>query len=331
MKWVQLLCVTVLAAACAKAEGEAQGAALPPPTGEGVKPPEVPAVKDLLQADTAAVTKSNEFAATGTLYPREQAELGPKVTGVLRSVEVDEGDRVKKGQVVFRLDSSQSGLMLQQAEAQVNSAKTNLRATELEYQRARELNARGSLPAATFEQIQARHESAQNAVAQAEVAVAMARRGIADTVVTSPIDGVVTARHKEPGETATMMPVTVVVVVQDVSVLELRTRLAESALGKLDTNSELRVVLPSVGVERTVKVKRINPAVDMATRTVEVIAELDNADGSLKPGMLANVTLIGAETAPASGKAGGPASSASEGAGSAGPTGTTASQSGATP
>jgi RND family efflux transporter MFP subunit len=186
-----------------------------------------------------------------------------------------------------------TGDFAQQAEAQVTSAKTNLRATELEYQRARELNARGSLPSATFEQIEARHEAAQNAVAQAEVAVAMAKRSISDTVVTSPISGVVTARNKEPGETATMMPVTVVVVVQDVSVLELRARLQESALRKLDGDSLLHVTIPALGAERTVKVKRINPAVDMATRTIEVVAEIDNADGSLKPGMLANVTMMG--------------------------------------
>lgn len=317
MQWVVLGCAALIACACAKAENDAKGAGLPPPTGAGVAPPTVPAVSDLMQGESATrAPGSSQFAATGTLFPREQAELGPKVTGVLRSVEVDEGDPVKKGQVVFRLDGAQPALMLQQAETQVASAKTNLRATALEYERAKELNARGSLPSATFEQIEARHEAAQNAVAQAEVAVAMARRAIADTVVTSPIAGTVTARYKEPGETATMMPVTVVVVVQDLSMLELRARMPESALRQLGPESELWVSLPAVGVERTVPVKRINPVVDVATRTIEVIAELDNGDGALKPGMLANVKLSEAR---ASGNA------------SAAPTAAPTASSGATP
>src|SRR5690606_924637 len=156
----------------------------------------------------------------------------------------DEGDPVKKGQVLFRLDGGQAALMLQQAQTQVASAKTQLAATELEYQRARELHARGSLPQAQFEQIQARYDGAKNAVAQAEVAVSLAKRSIQDTVVTSPISGVVSSRQKEPGETATMMPPTTVVVIQDVSVLELRTRLPEGALKTLRPGSELQVVVP---------------------------------------------------------------------------------------
>lgn len=295
MNWVVLVCVSATMLSCAKSEAGETGKPLPPPTGAGVPVASIPAVNDLMQNEATASKPSSAFSATGTLYPRDQAELGPKVTGVLRSVEVDEGDRVKKGQVVFRLDSSQPTLMLQQAQTQVTSAKTNLKATELEYQRAKELNARGSLPAAQFEQIEARHEAAQNGVAQAEVAVSIAKRAISDTVVTSPIDGVVTARNKEPGETATMMPVTVVVVVQDVSVLELRARLPEGALKTLNAQSQLDVNIPAVGVQRKVSVKRINPSVDMATRTVEVIAELDNSDGMLKPGMLVNVSLANAD------------------------------------
>jgi RND family efflux transporter MFP subunit len=292
MNWVVLLCVSATVLSCANPEAGEKGQPLSSPTGEGVAPAAIPAVSDLMQSEAASnKPRSNEFSATGTLFPREQAELGPKVTGVIRSIEVDEGDTVKKGQVVFRLDGSQPGLMLQQAQTQVASAKTQLRATELEYNRAKELNARGSLPAAQFEQYEARHEAAQNGVAQAEVAVSMAKRSIADTVVASPIDGVVTQRNKEPGETATMMPVTVVVVVQDVSVLELRARLPEAVLKTLRVASPLEVNIPAIGVERTVPVKRINPVVDMATRTVEVIAEIDNVDGTLKPGMLANVTV----------------------------------------
>ena len=298
MKWVLLVGVVVVLSSCSKKD-ESLGSALPPPTGEGATPVAVPAVSDLMKPQGNGATPSNgDFSATGTLYPKDQAELGPKVTGVIRSIEVDEGDKVKKGQVVFRLDSAQASLVLQQAQTQVVSAKTNLRATELEFERAKELNARGSLPAATLEQIQARHEAAQNAVAQAEVAVAMAKRSLSDTVVTSPINGVVTARNKEPGETASMMPVTVVVVIQDVSVLELRVRLPEGSLKNLTEDSMLHVALPAVGAERDVKVERINPAVDVATRTVEVVAAIDNSDGSLKPGMLANVTLANQPDSP---------------------------------
>lgn len=294
-RWAYVV-VSSMALGC---QVEAQrGNSLPMAVGEGIAAPAVPAVSDLMRPDVAAGERSRAFSGTGTLYPKDQVELGPKVTGVLQSVEFDEGDLVKKGQVVFRLDSAQSRLMVQQAEAQLQVARSNLAAVKLEYDRAKELHARGALPTASYEQIQARFDAVSTGVTQAEVATSLARRAVADTAVTSPISGVVAARYKNPGETATMMPVTVVLVVQDVSVLELRVRLPETALRYLKPGASLKASFPAIDGERTVAVERINPAVDVVTRTAEVIAKLDNADGSLRPGMLANVELAEPGAAP---------------------------------
>jgi RND family efflux transporter MFP subunit len=297
MKSARVFSVLVVAglSACQAAERSDNG--LPPALGSGISAPDIPKVADLMKPETkSGAASTSGMSGTGTLYPRVQAELGPKVTGVLRSIKVGEGDTVKKGQVVFQLDSSQASLMVQQAEAQVTSAKTTLRAVDLELSRATQLNARGSLPQATLEQIQARHEAAQNAVSQTEVALSMTRRALSDTVVTAPFAGIVTARHKEPGEIATMMPVTVVLEIQDHSVLELRVRLPEGVLRTLAPGGSLDVSFPAIGTQRQVAVKRINPSVDIATRTIEIIAELDNADQSLKPGMLVNVSVADTPT-----------------------------------
>ncbi|HEY8944817.1 MAG TPA: efflux RND transporter periplasmic adaptor subunit, partial [Polyangiaceae bacterium] len=205
----------------------------------------------------------------------------------------------------------------QQARTLLNAANVGLKSAELDYQRTRELHQRGSVPQATFDQMQARYDNAKNAVAQAQVALSMAQRASADTVVTSPIDGVVTAKLKNVGETVTMMPPTVVLVVQNVKVLELRTRLPERNLAVLSPGTRLVVSFPALKIERTVDVARINPAVDALTRTVEIVARLDNADGRLKPGMLAEVRLaseVAAGAPGASGSAGTPPAPAASGA-----------------
>lgn len=136
----------------------------------------------------------------------------------------------------------------------------------------------------------------------------MAQRSSADSVVTSPIRGVVTDKRKNVGETVTMMPPTVVLVVQDVSVLELRVRLPERSLAALAAGSLMVMQVPALGVQRKVQVKRINPSVDIATRTVEVFADVDNADGQFRAGMLAEVALPGPPpSAPPGPDAGAPA------------------------
>jgi RND family efflux transporter MFP subunit len=281
---------------------EAKKDALPPPTGGSLPPPVVPQLEIGTQAEARRAASKNGFHGTGTLHPRDEAELGPKATGVLTKITVDEGDSVKKGQLLFTLDAQQAGLGIEQAKAALETAKINMQNAELDFRRTKELFERGSVPPATFDQAKSRYDMAKSAVAQGDVAVSQAQKAAADTAVRSPITGVVTSRLKNVGETVTMMPPTVVLIVQDVSVLELRARLPERVLAKIKQDDELRVSIPAIAEERKVRIRRINPTIDARTRTVEIVADLDNTDGRLKPGMLAEVRF-GSEDA---GKAGTP-------------------------
>ena len=108
-----------------------------------------------------------------------------------------------------------------------------------------------------------------------------------------------TAKLKNEGEMATMMPPTVVLVVQDQSVLELRFRLPERSLAEVKVGEAVTAKFEALGVTRQAKVTRIQPVVDPRTRTVEVVAEVPNPDGALKSGLLAEVELGAAERAEA--------------------------------
>jgi len=129
-------------------------------------------------------------------------------------------------------------------------------------------------------------------VQQGEAALAMAQKGIADAVVKSPLDGVVTAKLKSEGEMATMMPPTVVLLVQEQGTLDLRFRLPEKSLATVKPGGAVKARFDALGVTRDAKIVRIQPTVDARTRTIEVVAELDNRDLTLKPGLLAEVELV---------------------------------------
>jgi RND family efflux transporter MFP subunit len=285
--WMLVLVGGVAAVACKNAEGKPEltaASALPPPA--------IPAVSSLQTPEPAAdAGTSNSLSGTGTLFPREEAQLGPKMSGVLTAVNVEEGDKVKKGQLLFKLDSSSADLSVRQAKTQLETAEVQLRAAEVDWKRTKELHDRGSIAPATFDAVQARYDSAKTSVAQAKVAVSMAQKMSGDSSVRSPITGVVSAKLKSVGETVTMMPPTIVVIVQDTSVLELRARLPERSLKTLMPGSIIHVKLPAMALTRDVPIKRINPSLDVVTRSVEIIADLDNADGKLKPGMLAEIAV----------------------------------------
>lgn len=271
------------------------GEGLPPPTGSGTPPPDIPS---LAAADgvgdagsgAGASQGAGHFSGTGTLVAEHHAELGPKSSGVLTQVAVDEGDHVKKGQLLFRLDAAQAQIAARQAKAAVEAAQVGLDAAGLDYKRTKELFDRGSVAPATLDQVKARFDGAQANLDQAKAALSMANRNAGDAAVRSPIDGVVTNKLKSVGETVTMMPPTVVVVVQDLDSLELRARLPERALANIKTGDKVKMHLPATGEDRIVEIKRINPAIDARTRTVEIVAAVQNKDHALKPGMLAEVS-----------------------------------------
>jgi RND family efflux transporter MFP subunit len=291
-----------LLAACGKSTSS-EG--MPPPTGKGAPPrTQLPAVAPASTADRAKPAATDR--TTGTTYPLDRAEVSPDMSGVVAEIPVEEGTRVTKGQVLFRMRTTEINLTVQQAEASLRSAKVGLSAVKVEYDRVRRLLEQKATEQAQFDRVKAQYDGASVAVDQAKVALAQARRRLNEASVRSPIDGVVTEVRKNAGEMATMMPVTVVVVVEDQSTLELRFRLPEAALGAVAVGDTVGAVFEAIGAERTARVHRMSPAVDLRTRTFEVIAKIDNADGSLRSGMLAIVKL-GAAGGPARASQGQPA------------------------
>lgn len=278
------------ASGCGRANAEHElplGSAAPPP-------PSIPKLADV-KANAPVVVGALGKAGVGTLHPSKEAQLAAKATGVIQEMRVEQGDRVKQGQLLFRLDARQAGLGVEQAKAAVAAAEVAQKAAQLDYGRAKELFDRGSLPPAQHDQAKARLDGANVAVSQANVALSMAQTAAADTSVVAPFAGVITARFKTAGEMVTMMPPTVVVVLQDLEQLELRARLPDRALASLAVGDPLHLFFPSLALKRDVPVARLNPSVDSRTRTVEVIAMIDNKSGELRPGMLAEVDFDGAD------------------------------------
>jgi RND family efflux transporter MFP subunit len=295
-----------LASSCGKSSS---GEELPPAKGKGAPPREpLPEVKPAVTAESGA---AGARRTTGTTYPLDRAEVSPDMSAVIASIEVEEGDAVKKGQVLFRMRTSSLSLGVEQAAAQLRSAEVAQSAAKVEHDRMQRLLAQKATEQAQYDRVKAEYDAAVVAVEQAKVALAQARRALTDASVRSPINGVVTEVRKNPGEMATMMPITVVLVVEDQSSLELRFRLPEAALSSLEPGDEVNARFEAIKAERTARVHRISPALDLRTRTFEVIARIDNRDGALKSGMLAVVQMAADKQAAA--KQAAPAPAAGEG------------------
>jgi RND family efflux transporter MFP subunit len=273
--------------ACGRKGGADQ---LPPAQGPGSAPmPALPSVT--ARSDEASAVSPTEGHTTGTTFPRAEAQIGPNAGGVISKILVKEGDKVRKGQVLFKQDTQDAALRVDQAKAALEQARVNLKATETEFNRTKSMFDQKAVSQMQWDQVQSRMDGARVGVSQAEVALNMANKFLGDGTVRSPLSGVVVAKLKSEGEMATMMPPTVVLVVQDQSVLELRFRLPEQALTHIKAGDQVRANFVAVGIKRAAKVSRIQPSVDARTRTVEVVAEIPNPDEDLRSGLLAEVEM----------------------------------------
>lgn len=264
--------------------------ALPPATGPGAAPlPVLPVVAAAPLAPPAAVT--SERRSTGTLLPHAQVAVVARASGVITALGVDVGARVKAGQVVFRVDSRDAELHLAQAQTQLAAAEQQLHATEVEHRRTQQLFEQHAASSQQWDQVSAQLDAARLGVAQARSGVALASKAVADATARAPIDGVVTARPVALGDYVSAMPPTQVLTLQDQSTLDLEFRLPERALASVRPGDPITVALPALGVSRKAAIATVAPSVDPRTRTVGIKAVLDNRDGALRPGLMADIEL----------------------------------------
>ena len=262
---------------------------------------------------TAAVTRGSivsAVAATGTLQPVTTVEVGSQVSGIIESLPVDFNAIVRKGQVLARLDPSTFASALEQAQASLAGAQAEAERLRVAKQsadaalaRAQELSSRDLLPA---QDLQSAMTDARTAVAQvtgadakivqAKAAVDSARMNLAKTVIASPIDGVVTARNMDVGQTvsASFSAPTLFVIAADLSKMQLNASIDESDVGSVVAGQAVTFhvdAYPSDTFHGRVSQVRLDPATTNNVVTYAAIIDAPNPELKLKPGMTASATI----------------------------------------
>jgi membrane fusion protein (multidrug efflux system) len=272
-----LIASAVMLAACDLANGGG--------TGKDGKD-EVPAVPV-----EVAATRRAEMAAiyTGTAPIESERKAGvvAKVQGEIRQILVDEGQNVRKGQLLVRLDGDQLRL-------QVALAEATMRKLERDYARNTELQAQGLISAISIDNLKYELEAAK-------ASWELARLQLSYTDIRSPIGGTLTLRAERVKIGNTVMPAGGVIattdsalfVVEDLDSLILKIAVPERELAKLSVGQVAELGFDAVpGRVFTGKVDLISPSVDPATATFGVRVHVTDTGGLLRPGMFARVALV---------------------------------------
>jgi len=280
-----ILAVTLMLAGCG-AGGADDRAALPPATGPGS-----PALPALARPAPPPSTTASAGRATGTLLPHAEVAVVARASGVLAELGVAVGAQVTRGQLLFRVDDRAAVLRLAQARTQLAAAAVQFRTAKVEYRRAKGLFDQQAVTQQHWDQASAQLDVARAGVAEARSGVAVAGNAVSEATARAPIDGIVVSLPVAVGDYVSAAAATRVVVLQDQATLDVRFRLPEQALQHVRAGDAVAISLPALAVARSAQVAIVAPSVDPRTRTVELTAVLDNRDGALRPGLMADVSL----------------------------------------
>jgi membrane fusion protein, multidrug efflux system len=281
-----LVFITLLATASC-AENREKLTQLPAADGKGALPV-------ALRVSAATVTRQavvRSVIANGTTEPARVADLGPQMTGRIGAMLVKEGDKVKAGQNLVRLDADEASLRVQQTAAGAAQAKAQYELAKAEYERLAPLLARGTITPQQLQRLEAQRDALKSATEAAHVAQSDAQRMQSNTTVRAPFAGVVSKVNMEVGEVATLMPPSVLLRLVDLSSVDVRVRVHERELSRIAIGDAIEASFSSSKQRAEGKVTFISPEIDPRTRNAEVVTRIPNPLGMLRAGMFAEISI----------------------------------------
>jgi len=222
---------------------------------------------------------NDEKMYSGTIEAGMTCELSFSGGGTLTRVTVKAGDRVSKGQLIATVDR-------QMAQNEYNSALSQEQKARDLYGRYRKMYEDKSLP-------EAQYIEAKSALRQSEMQLAMAKKQLTDCQLYAPFAGTIITRNVEPGQNVSAG--TVVATLVDVRKMKACISVTAAEINMFRRGQNVRISVPDLDGQQfigTITEKDIQA--DELSRTYRIKALIDNADGKLLPGMIANVKISGA-------------------------------------
>ncbi len=246
---------------------------------------------DVVKAQTLQVSQG--LPVSGTLKAVNSAVIKARVAGELQGLSVREGDFVKAGQVLARIEATEYQSRVRQASEQADSAKAQVDVVQRQYDNNKALVDQGFISKTALDASLANLNAAQSTYRAALAATDVAKKSVDDTVLKSPISGQVSQRLAQPGERVGID--TRIVEVVDLSRLELEATLSAADSAQISVGQTAELQIEGGSQVATARVVRINPSAQAGSRSVLAYLSIDNAPGSralpLRQGLFAQGTL----------------------------------------
>jgi HlyD family secretion protein len=268
-----------------------------------------------VETTTAAVSKTTEasagtpiLTASGYLVARRKAVVSAKIQGRLSELRVEEGSKVRAGEVIALLESNDYEAQVKRAQAAVQRAEADLAENQRQLRLAERLTTESVVSVDQRDASASRVRMAEAALAQALADAAFAEAQLQNTFIRAPFTGVVVKKMAEVGESVAPIPPGVnistasgaVVALADLATLEVEADVAEANVAKVSNGQPAEVTVEAIPDRRYKAVLRqVIPTADRTKATVQVKVTILEKDEDLKPEMSAKVTFLEPDKKPA--------------------------------
>jgi RND family efflux transporter MFP subunit len=245
-------------------------------------------------------------SSVGTVKPAQVVAVKSKIPGRIVRIHVDEGSKVKKGDLLAELDPTDYQLAVRNAEAALKAttfilkeAEITLKDTKKDWERYERLYKKKVISKQKWDHLDAGYRKArimrdlaQARVSRAKIALDIALTKLKDTKIHAPFQGIITKRLVDPGNRIYTMPPTVLMILMDISRVKIVSDIPEGEMTRLHASAPVSLKLDAFPHKTfKKKVTRIFPDVDPVTRTFTVEIILNNPLGKIKSGMFAHMKI----------------------------------------
>lgn len=229
------------------------------------------------------------LALSGALRAVEQVSVKARVGGEVRDVLVREGEAVKAGQVLVRMDTSEYQARVDQARGTLNAARGQLDIATKARDNNQALLDKGFISRNAFDNAASQYAIAQANVDAARGALEIVQKSLNDTVIRAPMSGLISLRSVQPGEKVS--PDNRLLDIINLQKMELEAAVPTSDIGQVVLGQPVTLRVEGLDISFSGRVTRINPSTQNGSRSVLVYVQVPNPQSMLRAGMFAEAQL----------------------------------------
>ena len=290
--WLIALALLIILVVAYRVQSARKGGS--PEGAEGARANAVP-----VELATVTMGSLDEIARlTGNIEPIQFVQVIAKVSGRVARINKQIGDPVKAGETLLEIDPVDYALDVKRLEGVLAQANANFEQAERDAARSQRLFEDRVISTQALQAALSNQDISAGRVKETEAALDMARQRLADTRVTSPIDGIVSLRSADVGTTVQTQimgsrQAVAVYEVQNLGTVKLTVGISEKDLPRAQVGQRARIVLralPGQTFEGTLT--HLSPSLQEGTRRATAEIQIENPEGVLKPGMFATAALV---------------------------------------